>query len=136
MLCADFPFLTVSFSCTMVCACHVVIICIDLPPPLQGEAAARAARKAQEQRISAEQTTAMANAERADLLANYKAVCKELREAQERLHTQQVIHAHMLRDGLRKARVSFPFCSLLVHPFEVVHSFVSSYGTLTFKRRR
>ena len=33
VLCADFPFLTVSFSCTMVCACHVVIICIDLPPP-------------------------------------------------------------------------------------------------------
>jgi hypothetical protein len=46
----------------------------------------------------------MANAERADLLANYKAVCKELREAQERLHTQQVCEELISREKKRKKR--------------------------------
>jgi len=48
----------------------------------------------------------MANAERADLLANYKAVCKELREAQERLHTQQVSEGWIYRN-MKKNREKF-----------------------------
>jgi hypothetical protein len=56
----------------------------------QGEAAARSARAAHDKRVGAEQSAAMASAERSDLLANYKAVCAELQQAQETQHAQQV----------------------------------------------
>lgn len=132
--CANFPFFIFAFSWTIVCQCNL-IICIDLPPPYRAKQLPERRAKPTSS-ASARSKPRRWPMQRGPICWPITRQCARSSEKRRKGCTRNRYVVQVLRGDLKKVWVSFPFCSLLVRPFDVVNSFVSSYGTSKYNLRR